>query len=142
MNISQRIEELSDAKHKLLLIIGQPGSGKSKMIRHYSEETGIPIVDLDKIFINTPSEQLMHEMKNFLSTYHQKVLLLDNKKILYAKNSQIDLLAFLKELSEDIIVVATWNGKIEDGQLFHFCKDAPEDLIYSVEKEDFKYTLC
>lgn len=112
------------------------------MIRHYSEETGIPIVDLDKIFINTPSEQLMHEMKNFLSTYHQKVLLLDNKKILYAKNSQIDLLAFLKELSEDIIVVATWNGKIEDGQLFHFCKDAPEDLIYSVEKEDFKYTLC
>ena len=53
MNISQRIEELSDAKHKLLLIIGQPGSGKSKMIRHYSEETGIPIVDLDKIFINT-----------------------------------------------------------------------------------------
>lgn len=67
-------------KHKLLLIIGQPGSGKSKMIRHYSEETGIPIVDLDKIFINTPSEQLMHEMKNFLSTYHQKVLLLDNKK--------------------------------------------------------------
>ena len=142
MNISQRIEELSDAKHKLLLIIGQPGSGKSKMIRHYSEETGIPIVDLDKIFINNPSEQLMHEMKNFLSTYHQKVLLLDNKKILYAKNSQIDLLAFLKELSEDIIVVATWNGKIEDGQLFHFCKDAPEDLIYSVEKEDFKYTLC
>ncbi|WP_028043431.1 BREX-3 system P-loop-containing protein BrxF [Candidatus Stoquefichus massiliensis] len=142
MNISQKVEELNDIKHKLLLIIGQPGSGKSKLIREYSNETGIPIVDLDKIFINTPSEKLMHEMKNFLSTYHQKVLLLDNKKILYAKNSQIDLLAFLKELSEDIIVVATWNGKIEDGQLFHFCKDAPEDLIYSVEKEDFKYTLC
>ena len=53
MNISQRIEELSDAKHKLLLIIGQPGSGKSKMIRHYSEETGNSIGDLDKIFINT-----------------------------------------------------------------------------------------
>lgn len=142
MNISQRVEELNDAKHKLLLIIGQPGSGKSKLIREYSSETGIPIVDLDKIFINTPSEKLMYEMKNFLSTYHQKVLLLDNKKILYSKNSQIDLLAFLKELSEEIIVIATWNGKIEDGQLFHFCKDAHEDLIYSVEKEDFKYTLC
>ena len=133
MDISKKVDELQDAKHKLLLIIGQPGSGKSKLIRKYSEETGIP---------HTPNNQLMREMQNFLSTYHQKVLLLDNKKILYAKDSSIDLLAFLKELSENIIVVATWNGKIEDGQVFHFCKDAPEDLIYSVDKEDFKYILC
>lgn len=89
MDMNKKIEELSDAQHKLLLIIGKPGSGKSKLIREYSQETGVPIVDLDKIFTHTPSEQLMHEMKNFLSTYHQKVLLLDNKKILYAKNIKL-----------------------------------------------------
>lgn len=142
MDMNKKIEELENAEHKLLLIIGQPGSGKSKLIRKYSEETGIPIIDLDKIFMNTPPEKMVIEMKQFLTTYHQKVLLIDNKKILYAKKSNIDLLAFLKELSENIIVIATWNGKIEDGQLFHFCNDAPEDLIYSVEKEDFKYILC
>ena len=142
MDMNEKLNELKDAKHKLLLIIGQPGSGKSKLIRSYSGDTGIPILDLDKIFKNTPREQLMDEMKKFLTTYQKDVLLLDNKKILYAKDSQIDLLAFLKELSESISVVATWNGKIEDGQLFHFRHDAPEDLIYSVEKEDFKYILC
>lgn len=142
MDLNKKVEELNNAKHKLLLIIGTPGSGKSKIIREYSQETGIPILDLDKIFCNTATDQLMNEMKNFLSTYHQKVLLLDNKKILYAKNSTIDLLAFLKEISESIPVVATWNGKIEDGQVFHFRKDSPEDLIYSVEKEDFQYILC
>lgn len=142
MDMNKKIEELENAEHKLLLIIGQPGSGKSKLIRKYSEETGIPIIDLDKIFMNTPPEKMVNEMKQFLTTYHQKVLLIDNKKILYAKKSNIDLLAFLKELSENVIVIATWNGKIEDGQLFHFCNDAPEDLIYSVEKEDFKYILC
>ena len=142
MDMSKKVDEMKNSQRKLLLIIGQPGSGKSKLIRQYSEDTGIPIIDLDKIFINTPSDQLMNEMKNFLSTYHQDVLLLDNKKILYAKNSGIDLLAFLKDLSEFIPIVATWNGKIEDGQLFHFRKDAPEDLIYSVEKEDFKYIRC
>lgn len=142
MDMNKKIEELENAEHKLLLIIGQPGSGKSKLIRKYSEETGIPIINLDKIFMNTPPEKMVNEMKQFLTTYHQKVLLIDNKKILYAKKSNIDLLAFLKELSENIIVIATWNGKIEDGQLFHFCNDAPEDLIYSVEKEDFKYILC
>ncbi len=142
MDLNKKVEELNNEKHKLLLIIGTPGSGKSKIIREYSQETGIPIIDLDTIFMHTPSDQLMNEMKNFLSTYHQNVLLLDNKKILYAKNSTIDLLAFLKEISEIIPVIATWNGKIEDGQVFHFCKDASEDLIYSVDKEDFKYILC
>ena len=142
MDLNKKVEELNNAKHKLLLIIGTPGSGKSKIIREYSQETGIPILDLDKIFCNTATDQLMNEMKNFLSTYHQKALLLDNKKILYAKNSTSDLLAFLKEISESIPVVATWNGKIEDGQVFHFRKDSPEDLIYSVEKEDFQYILC
>lgn len=142
MDMNKKIEELRDKDHKLLLIIGQPGSGKSKAIRSYSEETGIPILDLDKIFAHTPSDQLMNEMKQFLSTYHQDVLLLDNKKVLYEKNNNIDLLAFLKELSEHIVVVATWNGQIEDGQIFHFRKDAPEDLIYSVDKESFSYILC
>ncbi|MFR1296223.1 MAG: BREX-3 system P-loop-containing protein BrxF [Coprobacillus cateniformis] len=121
MDISKKVDELQDAKHKLLLIIGQPGSGKSKLIRKYSEETGIPILDLDKIFTHTPNNQLMREMQNFLSTYHQKVLLLDNKKILYAKDSSYRPFGFfLKELSENIIVVATWNGKIEDGSSFPF----------------------
>lgn len=142
MDLNKKVEELNNEKHKLLLIIGTPGSGKSKIIREYSQETGIPIIDLDTIFMHTPSDQLMNEMKNFLSTYHQNVLLLDNKKILYAKNSTIDLLAFLKEISEIIPVIATWNGKIEDGQVFHFRKGASEDLIYSVDKEDFKYILC
>ena len=100
MDLNKKIEDISQAEYKLLLIVGQPGSGKSKIIRQYSEETGIPILDLDKIFYHTPSEKLLPEMKNFLTTYHQKVLLLDNKKLLYAKNSQIDLLAFLKELSK------------------------------------------
>lgn len=141
MDITKKVEDLNNENHKLLLVIGTPGSGKSKVIRSYSEDTGIPILDLDKIFANTPSDRLMDEMKNFLSTYHQKVLLLDNKKILYAKNSTIDLLAFLKEISLSIPVVATWNGKIEDGQLFHFRKDSPNDLIYSAQ-DDFKYVLC
>ena len=141
MNLTEKIEKLNEKENKLLLIIGEPGSGKSKMIREYSQETGIPIIDMDKIFINTAPDQLMNEMKNFLKTYHQKVLLLDNKKILYAKNSQIDLMAFLKEISKDIPVIATWNGKIEDGQVYHIRKESGDHLIYPVS-DDFEYIVC
>lgn len=142
MDIKNIVNDLQNAKHKLLLVIGQPGSGKSRLVREYSEETGIPILDLNKVCASAPSHQLMHVMKDFLSTYHQKVLLIDNKQILYDKNHNIDLMAFLKEISQDIIVVSTWNGKIEDGQVFHFCKEACQDSIYSVQREDFKYILC
>lgn len=142
MDMNKKMKELENTKHKLLLVIGTPGTGKSKVVREYSQDIGIPLIDLDMIFANTPSDKLMDEMKNFLSTYHQKVLLIDNKKILYAKDSQIDILSFLKEISETIPVVATWNGKIEDGQLFHFRSDSPEDLIYPVSQDDFKYILC
>ena len=142
MDLNKKIEDISHAEYKLLLIIGQPGSGKSKLMREYSQDTGIPILDLDKIFHNVEPEHLLEEMKQFLSTYHQDVLFLDNKKILYQKNNSIDLLSFLKEISHHIPVIATWNGMIEDGQIFHFRKDAPEDLIYSVDKEAFMYILC
>ena len=110
------------------------------MIREYSQETGIPIIDMDKIFINTAPDQLMNEMKNFLKTYHQKVLLLDNKKILYTKNSEIDLMAFLQEISKDIPVVATWNGKIENGEVYHIRKDK-DSLVYPVT-DAFEYIVC
>ncbi|MCD7949926.1 MAG: BREX-3 system P-loop-containing protein BrxF [Erysipelotrichaceae bacterium] len=142
MDITKKVEEVKDKKHKLLLVVGGPGSGKSKVIRDYSNDTGIPITNLDKIFANTPNNQLVQEMKNFLSTYHQDVLLLDNKRVIYAKDSEIDLLSFLKEISENIVVVSTWNGKIEDGQLYHIRSQAPSDLIYSVDNEDFEYILC
>ena len=133
MNLAQRIEQLHTSEHKLLVIVGGPGSGKSKLIREYSNETGIPMLDLDMIFQHTPSDKLVEEMQHFLTTYRQPVLLIDNKKILYAKNSQIDLLEFLKAASKDKPVVATWNGKVEDGQLFHFRKDS-DDLIYPVNE--------
>lgn len=141
MNLTEKIDELNDAKYQLLLIVGEPGSGKSKIIREYSQETGIPMIDLDKIFMNTPSDQLMNEMKNFLKTYNQKVLLLDNKKTLYAKDSKIDLMEFLKEISLSIPVVATWNGHIENQQLHHIRKDTLEDLVYPVSN-DYHTILC
>ena len=140
MNLTETIQKLNEKENKLLLIIGEPESGKSKMIREYSQETGIPIIDMDKIFINTAPDQLMNEMKNFLKTYHQKVLLLDNKKILYTKNSEIDLMAFLQEISKDIPVVATWNGKIENGEVYHIRKDK-DSLVYPVS-DAFEYIVC
>lgn len=139
--MDQLLKEIEAAKNgeaKLLLIIGNPGSGKSKLINEYSTETGTPILNLDNIFKDN-SNDLVKIMNDFLETYDKDVLLLDNKRVLYAKDSNIDMLAFLKELTKKVIVVATWNGTIEDNKLIHIRSKLPTNLVYELDNENIKF---
>lgn len=134
----KEIEAKKNGEAKLLLIIGNPGSGKSKLINEYSTETGTPILNLDNIFKDN-SNDLVKIMNDFLETYDKDVLLLDNKRVLYAKDSNIDMLAFLKELTKKVIVVATWNGTIEDNKLIHIRSKLPTNLVYELDNENIKF---
>ena len=104
--LTAEIATAQNSDNKLILIIGGPGSGESKLIHDYSNETGIPILNLDQIFKDDCSE-IITVMNDFIDNYDKEVLLLDNKRVLYAKDSNIDMLTFLKELAKKIIVVAT-----------------------------------
>lgn len=132
--LKDAIEKAKENENKLILIVGLPGSGKSKLIHEYSKDSGIPILDLDNIFKDT-TNNIVEVMDNFLVTYNKDVLLLDNKKILYAKDSNIDMLSFLKNLAEKLIVVATWNGKVDNNKLIHIRSKLPTDLTYSLDNE-------
>ena len=132
--LKDAIEKAKKNENKLILIVGLPGSGKSKLIHEYSKDSGIPILDLDNIFKDT-TNNIAEVMDNFLVTYNKDVLLLDNKKILYAKDSNIDMLSFLKNLAEKLIVVATWNGKVDNNKLIHIRSKLPTDLTYSLDNE-------
>lgn len=46
--LTAEIATAQNSDNKLILIIGGPGSGKSKLIHDYSNETGIPILNLDR----------------------------------------------------------------------------------------------
>ena len=132
--LKDAIEKAKENENKLILIVGLPGSGKSKLIHEYSKDSGIPILDLDNIFKDT-TNNIAEVMDNFLVTYNKDVLLLDNKKILYAKDSNIDMLSFLKNLAEKLIVVATWDGKVDNNKLIHIRSKLPTDLTYSLDNE-------
>ncbi len=145
--IQAKLEALKDAKYKLLLIVGTPGTGKSKLISDYSRETGTPILDLKPIFgeevpEGSDSQYIVKFMDDFLTTYKPEVLLLDNKRVLYSANSKLDLLAFLKSIAEKKTVIATWNGMIKDGQLIHIRSRVKEDLSYPLEALECEYILC
>lgn len=139
--LTAEIATAQNSDNKLILIIGGPGSGKSKLIHDYSNETGIPILNLDQIFKDDCSE-IITVMNDFIDNYDKEVLLLDNKRVLYAKDSNIDMLTFLKELAKKIIVVATWNGTIVDNKLIHIRSKLPANLEYSLKNEQIKFIKC
>lgn len=132
--LKDAIKKAKENENKLILIVGLPGSGKSKLIHEYSKDSGIPILDLDNIFKDS-NNNIAEVMDNFLVTYNKDVLLLDNKKILYTKDSNIDMLSFLKNLAEKSVVVATWNGKVDNNKLIHIRSKLPTDLTYSLDNE-------
>lgn len=136
--IESKLAALKNAKYKLLLIVGRPGTGKSKMIQEFSNESGVPILDLNKILgetipVGKDSDYVYGFLKGFLSTYKQEYILLDKKKILYSSNSNIDIINFLKDISKDKYVVATWNGYVEDKKLIHIRSDQNTNLEYDLD---------
>ena len=135
---------MHNSKHKLLLLIGRPGSGKSKFLYNYSKEKGIPILNLDnilgeKIPEGKDANYVYAFTQGFLSTYTPEEILLDKKKILYNKDSNIDLLDFLRELSQSKTVVATWNGYTENGKLIHVCDAIGRTIEYNLAEIDCEY---
>lgn len=132
----ENISEIQNNDSKLVLIVGKPGSGKSKIIHEYSKTTGIPIVDFSKVFINN-TEDTMKTMNEFLKNYRFDVLLIDNKTALYAQSEE-DLKAILDEISKKIVVVSTWNGFVNNGQLTHIVNN--KETSYPIDGS-FKYIL-
>ncbi|MBR6072413.1 MAG: BREX-3 system P-loop-containing protein BrxF [Acholeplasmatales bacterium] len=139
----QLIDELSKKKYYLLLIIGKPGSGKSKYLHNYSKQEGIPVLDLDFILgkeipDGKDNNYVYDFVSGFLDTYTPKQVLLDKKAILYHKNSNINLLEFLKKLSKQKTVISTWNGYTENGKLYHLNEKGEVDFEYDLS-DDYAY---
>lgn len=140
----QLTEELKKKKYRLLLIIGRPGSGKSKYLHNYSKETGIPVLNLDDIIGKQLPEGKSNDyvykfMNDFIKSYSKEEFLLDKKAILYHKDSGIDLLPFLENLAKEKVVIATWNGYTKDGKLYHLNKEQEVDFEYELSEVDFAY---
>jgi len=119
------LREAEQTAEKLVLIVGQPGSGKSKIMRELSMMRGWKYVDCrelitDDILEMIPkvrAQEAPHIISKILASYNAEVILLDDIQILFIPVLKLEPVELLRQLSRKFSLVVAWPGEFEAGKL-------------------------
>jgi archaellum biogenesis ATPase FlaH len=139
-NLKQSLKTAEGMYHRLILLVGEAGSGKTCVLQDVANEFGTPVVNVNlelssRLIELTPKQRILQLQKlldEITGTSHQ-VLILDNIEILFDKTLKQDPLRLLQKLSRNRSVVASWNGSVEGKKLIYAQSDHPEYQIYDLD---------
>lgn len=123
--IVQYVQEAEKLDERLILLVGQPGSGKSKIMRGLSAMNGWEYMDsramvteelLELVPKARPTEA-PQIMDSILTKLEAEVVLLDGIQALFAPVLQLDPLIVLRQLSRKHTIVSAWPGQLVNGML-------------------------
>lgn len=115
--------------HRLVLAVGSSGVGKTNVLSEVSLRVVAPLVnvnlELSRRMLDLTERQRLLELPRILSEIvdavasDHDVVLLDNIEILFDVSLKRDPLGLLQQISRYKTVVASWNGRIDDGYLVY-----------------------
>jgi predicted ATPase len=136
-NINLQLDQFEQSYYKLYIVVGEPGSGKSKLMKELAYKYGSDVLNLNLLL----SELLLPLSKNarqidikqclqqILSNQPQEIVFLDSTEVLFDTQLRVSPLKLLKDLSRNRKLVATWSGSFQDGQLVYAKLGHPEYRI-------------
>ena len=125
LNLNQILSDASKKYHRLVIVLGLPHTGKSKILHKFKEYSKTVLINLNLVLseklLNFPStiQQFKVEeiIQNIITPYQNKTLLVDNTEILFDPNLNLDVLNLFKRISRHQTCIITWTGSISDGKL-------------------------
>ena len=137
--IKKSIEASEELYHRLVLLVGEVGSGKTSALRELADELGADVININlKIseqMLELTAKQRALRLPKILAEIAEKgkePILLDNLEILFDKDLQQDPLRLLQSVSRNRCVVATWNGRSNNKKLFYAQAGHPEYRSYEM----------
>jgi ABC-type cobalamin/Fe3+-siderophores transport system ATPase subunit len=141
MIISELLENIAVAAnryHKLVLIVGRSGAGKTKTLEALSKSASAPIInvgrELSSRLLDIPARhrdlEVLRILDDVLGPRTDAPALLDNLEVLFEPTLQQDPLQVLQRLSRSRTIVAAWNGELRDDQLIYANAGHPEARRY------------
>ena len=138
--VLRKIGEARELYHRLILMVGPAGSGKTSALQEVSASTSAPLVnvnlELSRRMLDLTERQRALQLPRLLGEIvgeaTGELVLLDNIEILFDVHLKQDPLRLLQGLSRNKTVVAAWNGSIVDGHITYAAADHPEDRRYPI----------
>ncbi|MBX3589943.1 MAG: BREX-3 system P-loop-containing protein BrxF [Burkholderiaceae bacterium] len=142
----EKLEKITDeaaALHsKLIVLIGERGAGKSKLLSALGKRHEAHILnvgsELGRRLSACPvklrpllATDLLRELANGRAA--SDLLLIDNIELLFDRTLQLDPLDLLKQLARSRRVVAVWPGQLRDGRLVYAQMGHPEHQDYGLD---------
>lgn len=136
------VEDISSVHSKLVLIIGKPGTGKSKLLEQLAGRNAVPVLNvgaaLGRELLSVPSPRRHLQAAELFRGLANKVdsrglLLFDNIEVLFDRTLKLSPLDLLKRIAQSRRVVAVWPGSIRDKRLTYAEMGHPEHQDYAVD---------
>lgn len=135
--VIKALHAAEDSYYRLVLLVGEAGSGKTSVLRDVARGFGASVVNvnlaLTSELLELTAMQRSLRLPSILGQIADKTrapLVLDNLEILFDKDLQQDPLRLLQSISRNRTVVASWNGIVNSGRLLYAETGHPEYRSY------------
>ena len=127
--------------HRMVLVVGANGSGKTAALQSLSRELGLDILnvnaELSQLLLEMTVKQRALQVPKLLAQITAnagKIVLFDNLELLFDAKLQQNPLQLLQKLSRNKTIVAAWSGKVNNGKLIYAEADHPEHHVYDAKE--------
>ena len=125
--VTEQIGHAESLYHRLVLVVGADGSGKTSALRAVAECIDAPLVnvglELSRRLLDLTEQQRRIRAPELLGRIVTEtasdIVLLDNVELLFDVALHQNPLGLLQRLSRRRTVAATWNGSMEDGHIVY-----------------------
>jgi len=135
--IKRSMQAAEGLYHRLVLLVGETGSGKTGVLRDVADEFGTSVINinlaLSSELLELTAKQRSLRLPGILDQIVDKAqlpVILDNLEILFDKDLQQDPLRLLQGISRNRAVVASWDGTSTGGRLLYAETGHPEYRSY------------
>lgn len=137
-DLASAIDAAATKYYRLVLLVGPPGSGKTRHLRDLAEVAGYPYVSagtaaarLLEFTEGQRRQRIALVMLELLQAVEGSVVLLDDIELLFEPSLAVDPLRLLQSLTRNRTLVAAWPGRLSDDILTYADGGHPEYRAYN-----------
>lgn len=140
--LDRLVEDISGLNSKLILLIGQPRSGKSNLLGGLAARRNVRVLSLGatlgrELLTVSSTRRHLHAadlLKELADRFSSDgLLLVDNIELLFDRTLQVSPLDLLKRHAHVRRVIAVWPGDIREDRLTYATAEHPEHQDYGID---------